>query len=64
MQQKWASYLLLIFTLTGASACSNKAIYDNIKHNQCLEKTGNIYCDDIEEYKEYQKKRDELLQEK
>lgn len=53
--------ILLVASLIGASACSNQAAYDVIKHNQCLEKTGKIHCEEIEDYQEYKKKRDELL---
>ncbi|MFT5591890.1 MAG: hypothetical protein ACI8SR_000245 [Oceanicoccus sp.] len=53
--------ILLLISLTGLIACSNQATYNAIKHNQCLEKTGKIHCDDIEDYQEYKKKRDELL---
>lgn len=53
-----------IFLISFLVACSNQATYNSIKHNQCLEKTGQIYCDDIEEYEEYERKRKELLEDK
>ncbi len=56
-----------LFTLLNISllcACSNQAIYDNLKRNQCLEKTGQLECHNIEDYQEYEKKRQELLKEK
>jgi uncharacterized OsmC-like protein len=52
--------VLLLITISLA-ACTSQAAYDAIKHNQCLEKTGKIHCDDIEDYQEYKRKRDELL---
>jgi len=52
--------LTLLFFLT---ACSSKQTYDAIKHNQCLEKTGQVYCDEMEDYESYQQKREELLKE-
>lgn len=52
---------LLLISLSGLMGCSNQAAYNTIKHNQCLEKTGMIHCEDIEDYQEYKKKRDELL---
>jgi len=54
-------FLFLISSLILFSACSSQGAYNAMKHNQCLEKTGNIYCDDIEEYDSYKKKREELL---
>ncbi|NVK36644.1 MAG: hypothetical protein HWE18_01850 [Gammaproteobacteria bacterium] len=53
--------LLILLGVIALTACSNQAIYDNVKRNQCLEKTGKIECDDIEDYDEYEKKRQELL---
>jgi len=44
-------------------ACTSQGAYNAVKHNQCLEKTGKIYCDDIEDYESYRQKRDELLKE-
>lgn len=52
---------ILLLAAISMVACSNQATYDAIKHNQCLEKTGQIHCDEIEDYQEYKKKRDELL---
>jgi hypothetical protein len=52
--------LILISLLT---ACSSQSVYESIKQNQCLERTGNMYCEEAESYDEYQRKRDELLKE-
>lgn len=55
------NHIILLLGAISLVACTNQAAYDAIKHNQCLEKTGQIHCDDIEDYQEYKKKRDELL---
>jgi hypothetical protein len=52
---------LLWLSITGLMACTSQGAYNAIKHNQCLEKTGKIHCDEIEDYQEYKNKRDELL---
>lgn len=44
--------------LTG---CSSQQAYDAIKQNQCREQTGNMYCDDVESYEDYNRKREELI---
>lgn len=48
----------MVFTIC---ACTTKGAYNNIKQNQCLEKTGKVYCDEIEDYESYERKREELL---
>lgn len=52
-------FLLLAFL----SACSSKQAYNAIKHNQCLEKTGQAHCNEIEDYESYEQKRKALLKE-
>ncbi|MFY0701563.1 MAG: hypothetical protein JXR04_12140 [Bermanella sp.] len=54
-------HIILLLSVIALAACTNKAAYDAIKHNQCLEKTGKIHCDEIEGYEDYKQKRDELL---
>ncbi|GAA6135546.1 hypothetical protein NBRC116188_23360 [Oceaniserpentilla sp. 4NH20-0058] len=51
----------LITSLSILSACSSQGAYNAMKSNQCLEKTGRIQCNDIEDYETYKHKRDELL---
>lgn len=55
---------LLLLLIVGLTACSNRAFYDAMKHDQCLEKTGQYNCNEIENYQEYNKKREDLLNEK
>lgn len=50
--------LILISLLT---ACTSQGMYESIKQNQCLETTGNMYCEEAESYDDYQRKREELL---
>ena len=52
---------LLFACLLMLAACTSKGAYNAIKHNQCLEKTGKVHCEDIEDYETYKNKRDELL---
>lgn len=55
---------ILLLSFISLAACSSQGAYNAMKHNQCLEKTGKIHCDEIEDYQEYKKKRDELLKDK
>lgn len=57
-------HFLLLLLIVGLTACSNKAFYETMKRDKCLEKTGQIECDEIENYQEYNKKREDLLNEK
>lgn len=52
--------LILVSLLT---ACTSQGMYESIKQNQCLETTGNMYCEEVENYDDYQRKREELLKE-
>jgi len=60
--------ILLILIMFSAAACSNKAIYDNIRLNQrndCLKEPPSVYLECVEgtdkPYKEYERERKELL---
>ena len=57
--------LLTALTLTVAigmlNGCNSQQAYDAIKQNQCREQTGNMYCDEVESYDEYKRKREELI---
>ena len=52
---------LLIITGFLLIGCSNKGMYEAIKQNECRQKTGEIYCDDVTDYETYKQERDELL---
>lgn len=45
-------------------ACSKQELYEAIQHNQCLEQTGRIYCDEANDYEDYKREREELLKSK
>lgn len=49
------AHLFTLLNIRLLCACSNQAIYDNLKRNQCLEKTGQQECHAIEDYQEYEK---------
>ena len=57
--------VLTALTLTAAAGiltgCSSQQAYDAIKQNQCREQTGNMYCDEVESYEDYNRKREELI---
>ncbi len=53
------SMIFIVFLVL--AACSQQAIFEGIQQNQCFEKTGQIYCEDKEEYEEYKRNREELL---
>ena len=61
------SLRLLVTTLTLAtsisvlSGCTSQQAYDALKQNQCREQTGNMYCDEVESYEDYTRKREELI---
>lgn len=54
-------WLISIILLT---ACSQHQVYDAIQQNQCLQKTGKIYCEDQTKYDDYKKQRETLIKEK
>jgi len=61
--------LLIILVMFGATGCSNKAIYDNIRINQrneCLKEPPPTYFNCIDgankSYEEYERERKELLE--
>jgi uncharacterized protein YceK len=53
--------LALTISIGVLSGCSSQQAYDAIKQNQCREQTGNMYCDDVESYEDYTRKREELI---
>lgn len=58
------AFILLALIFIPIWGCTSKGAYEAIQQNQCLEKTGSIYCDEEESYEEYQRKREELLKDK
>lgn len=53
---------LTITTAIGSlTGCSSQQAYDAIKQNQCREQTGNMYCEEVESYEDYNRKREELI---
>ena len=55
---------LWIISLLIVTGCSQHQVYDAIQQNQCLKKTGKIYCEDKTEYDDYKKQREKLIKEK
>lgn len=61
--------LLMILVMLGATGCSNKAVYDNMRINQrneCLKEPPSAYFECIERtkksYEKYERERKELLE--
>lgn len=53
--------MTLITAASILSGCSSQQAYDAIKQNQCREQTGNMYCDEVESYEDYNRKREEII---
>lgn len=60
--------LILIAIVMNATsqlvACSSKGMYEAIQNNQCLERTGEVYCDERQDYETYKREREAIIQEK
>ena len=61
--------LLILIALVGITACSNRAVYDNVRihqRNECLEEPPSRYEECLERvnkpYKVYQREREEALE--
>ena len=46
------------------ASCCQQGLYEAIQNNQCLEKTGKVYCDERQDYETYKRERDEVLTKK
>ena len=52
----------VVFLASGISCCvSERAVYDNIQLNECLNKKGEVYCEGQKDYDTYKKERESLL---
>ena len=56
-----ATALTLATSVSVLSGCTSQQAYDALKQNQCREQTGNMYCDEVESYEDYTRKREELI---
>lgn len=54
--------LTLLLSIILLASCSNQGMYEAIQNNQCMEKTGKVYCDERgDNYNDYKRERDALL---
>jgi len=57
----WISISFLYLASLMLVSCSQQGVYEAIQNNQCLEKTGKVYCDERQDYETYKRERDEVL---